>query len=133
MALCLELLQVVYHLAAKEGGAILQGWLVDDDLSALCLDALHDALDGALPEVIAVRLHRQAIDTDDAGVLPRLVVNIVIGIAIISCLLEHGISDIVLAGAVTLNNSLNQVLWNIGIVCQKLFGILRKEVADITE
>ena len=56
--------------------------VVDDDLGSLRLDALHDALDGALAEVIAVRLHRQAIDTDGAGMLPRLIVNIVIGIAV---------------------------------------------------
>ena len=46
MTLGLELFEVVDDLAAEEGGAVLKGWLVDDDLGSLCLDALHDALDG---------------------------------------------------------------------------------------
>lgn len=39
-----ERLKVVYHLAAKEGRAVLQRRLVDDDGRALGLDPLHDAL-----------------------------------------------------------------------------------------
>ena len=46
MTLGFELLEVIHDLAAEEGGAVLKGWLVDDDLGSLCLDALHDALDG---------------------------------------------------------------------------------------
>ena len=46
MTLGLELFEVIHDLAAEEGGAVLKGWLVDDDLGSLCLDALHDALDG---------------------------------------------------------------------------------------
>ena len=46
MTLGFELFEVVDDLAAEEGGAVLKGWLVDDDLGSLCLDALHDALDG---------------------------------------------------------------------------------------
>lgn len=50
----LELRQIVYHLTAEECGAVFKGWLVDDDLCTLCLDALHDALNGRLTEVVAV-------------------------------------------------------------------------------
>ena len=46
MTLGFELFEVIDNLAAEEGGAVLKGWLVDDDLGSLCLDALHDALDG---------------------------------------------------------------------------------------
>ena len=46
MTLGFELFEVIHDLAAEEGGAVLKGWLVDDDLGSLCLDALHDALDG---------------------------------------------------------------------------------------
>ena len=45
-ALRLEVGEVVHYFAAEEGGAVLQCWLVDDNLGTLCLDALHDALDG---------------------------------------------------------------------------------------
>ena len=46
MTLRLEVFEVVDNLAAEEGGAVLKGWLVDDDLGSLCLDTLHDALNG---------------------------------------------------------------------------------------
>ena len=46
MTLGFKLFEVVYNFATEEGGAVLKGWLVDDDLGSLCLDALHDALDG---------------------------------------------------------------------------------------
>ena len=52
---------------------------------------------------------------------------------IISSLSQHGISDIVLAGTVTLHNRLNQVLWHISIVSQELLGILRQAIAAVTE
>ena len=46
MTLRLEVFEVVDNLAAEEGGAVLKSWLVDDDLGSLCLDTLHDALNG---------------------------------------------------------------------------------------
>ncbi len=46
MALGLERRQVVDHLTAEEGSAVFERWLIDDYLGALCLDTLHDALDG---------------------------------------------------------------------------------------
>ena len=51
------------------------------------------------------------------------IIAVGISIAVIACLLEYGISDIVLTGTVALYDSLYQVLRNIGIVCQKLLGI----------
>lgn len=61
LAALLELVQIVDNLAAKEGSAILQSRLVDDHSRAFCLDALHDALDRRLAEVIRVGLHGQAV------------------------------------------------------------------------
>lgn len=54
IALCLECFKVVLNTASKEGAALFQGWLIDDYLCALCLDSLHDTLDGRLAEVIAI-------------------------------------------------------------------------------
>ena len=54
LTLFLEGIHIIYNLATKECTSIFQGWLINDDLSALCLDTLHDALDGRLAEVIAV-------------------------------------------------------------------------------
>lgn len=54
MALCLEGFEVVLYSATKESAVFFQGWLIDDYLGTLCLDTLHDTLDGRLAEVIAV-------------------------------------------------------------------------------
>lgn len=54
MSLLLEGIKVVDDFAAEEGLAIFEGWLVDDDLSTLRLDALHDTLNAALAEVVRV-------------------------------------------------------------------------------
>ena len=40
MALCLEGFEVVLYSTTKEGAALFQGWLIDDDLCTLCLDTL---------------------------------------------------------------------------------------------
>ena len=106
MALCLECVKVVYHLASEEGASIFERWLIDNHLCTLCLDSLHDALDGRLAEVVAVRFHRQAIYTYHAVVLLGGIETIVIGIAVIACLLEHGIGDIILASTVALHDCL---------------------------
>ncbi len=82
MALCLELLQVVHHLAAEEGAAVFEGWLINDYLCTLCLDALHDALDGTLAEVVGVRLHREAVDSYYAVVLLARVKAVVISMVV---------------------------------------------------
>lgn len=66
MALCLESCQIIDYLATKEGAAVFQCRLVDDNLCALCLDTFHDSLNGRLAEVVGVGFHRQTIDTNDA-------------------------------------------------------------------
>ena len=64
LRLGLECLQVIDNLAAEEGGAVFEGWFVDDDFGSLGLDALHHTLDRALAEVVAIGLHSEAVDTD---------------------------------------------------------------------
>lgn len=49
-----ELFEVVDHTATEEGGTILEGGFIDDNLGALGLDTLHDSLDRGLTEVIAI-------------------------------------------------------------------------------
>ena len=65
LALCFESVQVVHHLAAEEGAAIFKCRLVDDYFRTFGFHPLHHALDRGLAEVIAVRFHRQAVNTDD--------------------------------------------------------------------
>ena len=46
IGLSLELGEVVDNKAAEEGAAVFKSWLIDDDISSLRLNALHDALNG---------------------------------------------------------------------------------------
>ena len=131
LALCLELGEVVDDLTTEEGLAIGDGGFVDDDLGALGLDALHDALDGTLAEIVRVALHGQAIDANDTflllGGIPLAVAVVIAGLT------QHLVGNEVLTGAVALHNGGHHVLGNIGIVGQQLFGILGQAVAAIAE
>ena len=64
IGLCLELGEVIDYEATEEGTAIFEGWLIDDNIGSLSLDALHDALNGRLTEVVGVGFHRQTIEAD---------------------------------------------------------------------
>ena len=54
MTLGFKLLQVIYYFAAKECSTIFKCWFVDDNLCTLSLDALHDALNGRLTEIVTI-------------------------------------------------------------------------------
>ena len=126
MATALELLQVVDHKAAEEGAAVLDGRLVDDDFRAFGLDALHHALDAALAEVVAVRLHRQAVDPHDAFALLVGTEVPVVEFVIEAGLGQHPVRDEVLPRAVAVHYRLDQVLRNVRVVCQELLRVLRE-------
>lgn len=69
LGLLLESREVVNDLAAEEGAAVLEGGLVDNDVGSFGFDALHDALDGALTEIVGVGFHGEAEDADGGGSL----------------------------------------------------------------
>lgn len=127
----LELGEVTDDLAAEEGGASREGGLINNDLSAFGLDALHYSLNGALTEVVGTGLHREAIDPDDALLLAGTVVLAVA--AIVTGLVENLIGDKILAGAVGVNYGLDEILRNIIVVGQQLFGVFWKAIAAVAE
>ena len=133
-ALGLELGEVVDDAASEEGAAVFEGRLVDDDAGALRLDALHDALNRGLAEVVGVRLHRQAIHTDDGFLLEGLLLFVVACIGLV-CVgdFEHAVCDEVLPGAVTLDDRLDQVLRDVLVVREELLRVLREAVAAVAE
>lgn len=53
--------------------------------------------------------------------------------AVVASFVQHRVGDVVLAGAVTLDYRLDQVLRDVGVVGQELLGVLRKAVATVTE
>lgn len=99
--------------------------VVDHHGHAFGLDALHDALDGAHAEVVAVRIHGQAVHADDglllalAGPAPRH--------------LQHLVGDEVFARAVGVDDGLDQVLGHVLVARQQLLGVFGQAVAAIGE
>ena len=131
LALSLELLYVVYDKAAKEGLSIGNGGFVNNDLSTLGLDALHNALNSTLTEIVGIALHREAINTDDTFLLT---VSVPLAAAIIiACLTKYFISNEVLTGAVALYNGSHHILRHISIVGQQLLGVFWQAVATIAK
>lgn len=111
----LEGLQVVGHLGAEELRRVKRG-LVDHHGHALGLHALHDALDGARAEVVGVGLHRQPVHAHDRLLLA--------GVHAAPHHLQHLVCHEVLAGAVGLDDGLDQVLGHVPVVGQQLLGVL---------
>ena len=110
------------HLGAEEFRRVQRGF-VDHHGHALGLHALHDALDGARAEVVGVGLHRQAVDAHDRLLLA--------GIDAVPHHLQHLVGDEVLAGAVGLNDGLDQVLRHVPVVGQQLLGVLGQAVVVV--
>ena len=129
--LLLKFCQIIHHLTSEERLAIGNRGLVDYYFGTFGLDALHDALDGALAEVITVRLHGEAVDTNDATLL-AMGIPLAAGL-VIAGLAKHLVGNEVLTGAVALDNGGHHLLGHIGIVGQELLGVLRQAVAAIAK
>ena len=123
--------EVVDHAAAEEGRAVLEGGLEDDDLRALGLDALHDALDGGLAEGVRAGLHREAVDAD--GHLALLGGVEGAGGGIVAGLAENAVRDVVLAGPVALDDGLDQVLGDVVEVREELLRVLGEAITAVAE
>ena len=132
LALRLELGEVVDDLRTEECRAVFKGGLVDDDLGTLGLDTFHDALDGALTEVVGVALHRETIDTDGDRLLAAVIL-VICAVSIPAGLTQHLVGNEVLTGAVALDDGGHHILRHVGIVGQELFGVLWQAVAAIAE
>ena len=129
----LELSQIIDHQTAKESGTIFQSRLINNDSCTLGLDALHNALNRALAEVIAVALHGQTVHADGYRLLLLLIVFIVLIVSIVTRQLQDTISDEFFTSSVALDNSFDQVLRHIGVVSQQLLGIFGQAVSAVTE
>ena len=127
IALGFELCKIIHHFAAKEQAAIFQSWLIDDNLGSLGLDALHNALNSTLTEVVRVGLHCEAENANGRSGRSSIVsrVHIVLSVVVIACHLQHLVSYEVFTGAVALHNGAHHVLRHICIVGKELFGVLR--------
>ena len=112
------------HLGAEELRRVQRG-LVDHHGHALGLHALHDALDGARAEVVGVGLHRQAVHANNRLLLA--------GVDAVPHHLQHLVGDEVLAGAVGLDDGLDQVLRHVLVVGEQLLGVLGQAVTAVAE
>lgn len=86
-----------------------------------------------MAEVVAVRLHREAIYADGALAFEGGAVGIGAGVVIVPGHLKYLVGNEVFAGAVTLYDGTHHVLRHVGVVGQKLLGVFRQAVATVTE
>src|SRR5690606_27942568 len=106
VCLLLELLEVVNDTGVEEL-AFLEHRLVDNDLDALRLDALHDALDAGGAEIIRTSFHDQAVDANHLRAASQDVRG-----------------NEVLAGGIGVDDCPDQVLGNVVVVGKQLLGVL---------
>ena len=64
-----EMNKIVDNFATKESFTIFKGWLINNHFCPLRFHTFHDALNGCVTQIIRVRFHRQAINTNGASVL----------------------------------------------------------------
>lgn len=121
VAHALEFVQVAYH-AGVEEMLVAQVRLVNHDLDALSLDALHDALDAGGSKVVRAGFHDEAVDADDGGRLLRRVTPRNDGLF---STLDHFAGDEIFARAVGADDGLDEGLRHVGVVGQQLFGVFR--------
>ncbi|ODA40162.1 hypothetical protein DSBG_3019 [Desulfosporosinus sp. BG] len=133
IATLLKLIQVIDDYAAEEGGTIFQSWLVDNHSRAFSFDTLHNTLNGALAEVIGIRLHGQTENTDDHRFFLALVIEVILVISIIPSHLKNTICNEIFSRSVALHNGFNKILRHISVIGHKLFRIFRQTVTAISE
>jgi len=78
---------------------------INDDINAFGLDPFHDALNRGSPEVVGIGFHSQSVDSDRFGILP-----------------DDHVGNVILAGAVAIDDGLDEVVGNILIVGWELLG-----------
>ena len=131
LAALLEFHKVIHNLTTEKCTAIFKRWLINNDRCPFCFNALHDALNRGLPEVIRVRLHRQAENANHNVVFPA---RIVIFVCLVCASdLQNTVSNVVLAGAVRFHDGFDEVFRHIRIVRQQLLGVLRQSVSAVTK
>ena len=123
-ALFFEFCQIINNKTSKEGLAIRDSGFIDDDLGTFGFDALHDALDGALAEIVRVALHSEAVNTNHT-LLFTIRIPLTAGFVIAS-LAKDFVGNEVLTGAIALDNGGHHVPGDVGIVGQQLLGVLRE-------
>ena len=133
MGLGLEDGEIVYYPASEEGCAVGQSRFIDDDFRTFGFDSLHYALDGALAEVVAVGLHRQAENSYDAFVFAGAVPLAVSAVAVVAGAGEDLVCYEILPCAVGVHDGLNQIFGNIVVVGQELLRVFREAIAAVAE
>ena len=84
-----------------------------------------------MPEIVRVRLHRQAVDAHDDRVFPGGVIVAAAGVG--PGQRQHAVGDKILAGTVALDDRLDQVFGHVGVVGQQLLGVFGQAVAAVAK
>ncbi len=131
MRLRLKGIQIIHDAGTEEGDSIRQSGFIHNHFRAFGLDAFHNALDGALAEVVGAGFHGQAVNAHDDFLFLRGVEGA--GGGVVAGLFQDAVGDVVLAGAVAVDDSLDEVLRDVVEVREELLRVLREAVAAIAE
>ena len=129
-----EFLQIIDDLGTEEGRSVFQSGFIYDNGGALGLDALHDTLDGRLPEVVGICFHGQAVHTDDDVFLSALfVAGVRLAVAVSAGDFQNAVGDKVLSRAVCLDDRFDEVFGHVLIVGEQLLGIFWQAVTAVAK
>lgn len=103
----------------------LQCGFIDDNFYALGFDALHDALYSAGAEVIAARLHDEAVDANDGCTTAECGVGF--------GALYHFLGNEVFTSGVGTHNGVDESLWHVSVVSQQLLSVLGQAVPPVAK
>ena len=118
MTLSLELSKIINDFASEESAAVFKCRFIDNYLRSFCLYALHNPLNAALAEVVAIAFHCQAIHSDYTLLFFLRIEIALIIVVVIPGHMQYSVRDEVLPGSVGVHYGLYQVLRNIVVVGQ---------------
>lgn len=123
--------EIFQHPGAEEL-LFFQGGFINDNRGSFCLETFHNALDGALAEIIGIGFHGQAEDAYGNFSAPCCV-GILDSVFIESRFFQDTFRNEILTGAVGFHDCFYNVFRDVLVVGEELFGVLGKAVAAVTE
>ncbi len=97
-------------------GVVFNGGFVNDDIGVSHEEAFDDALNGGAAEIVGAGFHGEAIDADGFGII------------------FHDIfGDKIFAGVIGFNDGADEVLGDVFVISEELFGVFWETVAAVTK
>ena len=86
-----------------------------------------------MSEIVAIGLHRQAINADGYGFFLFGIPTVFFAICVITCFGKYAIGNEILAGTIAFYDGFDEIFRHILIVGKELLGIFRQAIAAVSE